>query len=296
MNKISFENNKVVRPKFQPQMRQGFTLIELLVVIAIIAILAAMILPALAGAKRKAQQISCLNSQRQWGLAEQIYGSDNSDGIPRDGTADNGQYAVDAPGNLSATPPAGSPLDPSAWFNLLPQLVADQPLSYYFNLSGPVQKRMPFPGNNIGKIWHCPSAQVAPSDSFLNGGQYGVFSYVMNLDLKLKSNISHRVVGNSFTYPLMPRLSSLLKPSAIVFFTEQAFSPTLEAYTSSPARNGILPSQRWSTFPKRHNNGGIICFLDGHTAYYKYNYIYNPNDPRVELFNSDVYWDPNRDK
>jgi prepilin-type N-terminal cleavage/methylation domain-containing protein/prepilin-type processing-associated H-X9-DG protein len=269
--------------KLHTKESRAFTLIELLVVIAIIAILAGLLLPALAKAKAKAKQIACVSNMKQWSIGQAIYSVDNADGIPRDG--------MDATGNWPGA--NGGPDDPNGWFNLLPQNLATQPMTYYYNQpGGNVRAKFPFPGNGIGKIWMCPSAVMNDSGfaklATGDGGAYGFYSMEYNIDLKRNTTAN----SGGYTYPQMPRVTTLPKPSATVQFFDCAFDPITEVVNNSPQYNSDNPANRWKNIANRHNGGTVIGFLDSHAAYYKIDAVTNNPANLTEPVNPEIIWNP----
>jgi prepilin-type N-terminal cleavage/methylation domain-containing protein len=156
------------------EIRRGFTLIELLVVIAIIAILAALLLPALARAKRSAQRISCLSNLKQWALADTMYVDDSNQmypatKIPNGTPGTPGDYSEDQPRWLDLTDveytdnQSGMAYGRDAWFNALPPYIKSKPLwQFALTTTGPLEFNQ---GQNI---FHCPTAVSQPVDPTLN--------------------------------------------------------------------------------------------------------------------------------
>ena len=300
--------------------RKAFTLIELLIVIAIIAILASMLLPVLSKARERGLRAQCLSNLREWGLAEQIYGTDNNSALTSDGgwnvTGPQGQPIVGA-GNWCGpfqAPWTGTVFDPYAWFNALPPSLGEETLQKYYttmvlafgnNAATKVTTYMPFPGGR-GKIWECPSARMALStissvlqepsnppqspDTDPGPGGTGFFSYAMNCDLKRTSATAD---PDFRAWPYMPKLTSFRQPSASVQMEDADFDPITEVVNDAPQFNSVNPALRQRSFASRHDGGGNLNFLDGHSAYFKCTYI--TNNPSAGGYNEpllpDVIWD-----
>jgi len=209
----------------------AFTLIELLVVVAVIAVLAALLLPALTRAKMLAQRTNCLSNFKQWGLAMQMYVDENESVIPRESAVSPGTA-------LNLWMDARNPAASNVWYNALPPYLDHQTASNYF----PFAKRPSF--YEAASFFHCPTAKPKNDTSF-----YIYFSMAMNSKL-IRSG---RLVN----------LDELCHPESTVMFLDNRLDGEPTVVQGMMGENLGQPSAYANRFSIRHGGTGNIIFWDG---------------------------------
>ncbi len=250
--------------------QRGFTLIELLVVIAIIAILAAMLLPALAGAKKKAQTIKCLGNMRQWGLGFLMYSQDNRDIVPEEGNVGN-------PINYPGTATTADNLN-FAWYNCVGPTISQPTLvSLYTSGNGPL------PGSP--SIFSCPSCAdpiTTPLVGYSNPLKMTKAFFMYCENARLCVNFGTVATGQG----AQTKLTMLTKPSDTVFLGEQ--NPNTAA---DPADSVVTAS--YST--ARHGKLDNLALCDGSCRGVQTNQFKNYSTSALEWADPShpaIYWWP----
>jgi prepilin-type N-terminal cleavage/methylation domain-containing protein/prepilin-type processing-associated H-X9-DG protein len=289
------------------QKDRAFTLVELLVVIGIIAVLIALLLPAVNRSREQANQVACLSNLRQLSMAMILYCQDNDGWFPR-----AAPYAA-----------AGQPESPQdyIWWqqDAKPYAVPDRDI-----FQSPILKYLGFKldsrsvptvidfNESRQRVLRCPSDPLSDHSNLTTSGSY-YYSYTLNnlmqsLDPNIKTDGLYlpidRTTGTQF--PVAGKLVKVRNPAEKILLVDEA-EGTVEDGSFDPTDGKRLLSVRhdhtakappdsptgyvkiggvWSIW--NGNCKGNVSFCDGHADYVTRAYV---DDPQYEVDGDNVHWD-----
>jgi prepilin-type N-terminal cleavage/methylation domain-containing protein/prepilin-type processing-associated H-X9-DG protein len=236
--------------------RRAFTLIELLVVIAIIAILAAMLLPALGKAKQRAHGIACINNMRQLGLAWLLYADDH-----------DGRFAPNPSSDSGSPGPVGESALAPAWVAGRLSLGANPDNTNILKMVG--DQYAPF--GSLGPYAKSAGIYKCPSDKSMDGGGGGprVRSVSMNGYVAPTTGggiSSGYLTGTREKYLKLSDFVKLKPTDAVVFLDERPESINDGWFRSPTAAYNLqdLPAIYHG------NNSSAFGFADGHAELHRW--------------------------
>jgi prepilin-type N-terminal cleavage/methylation domain-containing protein/prepilin-type processing-associated H-X9-DG protein len=232
----------------------GFTLVELLVVIAIIAILAALLLPALSEAKQKAWRVACMNNLRQLQICSHLYVVDNADKLPPN------NYVFDL---TTAAPSQFGFSTNMTWCPGNARLDAN---------SLNIQHGLLFPYNQSPAIYHCP-ADKSTVDTTEGAAHH--------MPRTRSYNMSQSINGAPFDDPSVGLLypPSFKKetdidnpaPANLFVFIDVHEDEIVDSLFGIPPPGWSFVEQTWWDLPaNRHSQGSSMSFADGHIEYWRW--------------------------